>query len=85
MVCKYLGRKRTQNYHQIFLLNKPSENLFRFYNTVSQRYMMRNARKGPLCNLWTMKALISLHIHAGLSGPLLSAAEPMDTVVCVDE
>ena len=34
-------------------------------------HMMRNARKGPLCNLRTTQALITLHICAGWSGPLL--------------
>ena len=36
-------------------------------------HMMCNTWKGPLCNLWTMQALISLPISAGWSGPLLSA------------
>ena len=34
--------------------------------------MMCNAQKGPLCNLRTMHALISLHISAGWSRPSLS-------------
>ena len=35
--------------------------------------MMINARKGPLCNLWTTQALISLCIRAGWSVPSLCA------------
>ena len=35
--------------------------------------MMCKARKGPLCNLQTTKALISLRICTGWSGPSLSA------------
>ena len=36
-------------------------------------YIMRNARKGPLSNLRTTQAQISLRISAGWSGPSLSA------------
>ena len=34
--------------------------------------MIGNTRKGPLCNLWTIQAQLSLLISAGWSGPLLS-------------
>ena len=36
--------------------------------------VMRNTRKGPLCNLRTMQVLISLHISAGWSEPVLSVS-----------
>ena len=35
--------------------------------------MMSNARNGPLCNVWTTQAQISLRICAGWSGPSFSA------------
>ena len=42
------------------------------YAICRKDYMMRSTQKGPLCNMWTMQALISLRICAGWSGPALS-------------
>ena len=47
--------------------------IFCFNQHTGYLHFMYNAQKGPLCNLWTTQALISLHISAGWSGPSLSA------------
>ena len=45
--------------------------VYRFLYQWSQ--LMRNTRKGSLCNLWTMQTLINLRVSAGWSWSSLSA------------
>ena len=46
--------------------------------------LMYNERNGPICNLWTIQARISLSINAGWSGRFCLLTESMGTVVYVD-
>ena len=70
---------RQQWVKPIFFLISPLKHkcmLWVLIRSTSNKYpqqMMHNARKGPLCNLQTMEAQISLCKSAGWSGPSLSA------------
>ena len=44
----------------------------KYLDTLTPYYMIGNMRKEPLCDLWTMQALISQRICTGWSGPALS-------------